>query len=142
MATSIEFVGKLGGGLAWNKVSGAQKTINYSDSLDARVLVKTNLTVGKLYILAARYNYISGTPGTNSKLYIGENRNVGSTTTENWSMTGTGPVTQGKHFYEFAIVQKLSGNGEVFVQFSPQYNSGTHTLSADLYYSEFGDIPE
>lgn len=141
MAITTQLVGKLGG-LNWNKIPGEQKTIAWDSTGNySKVLTQTSLFLGPRYIFAARYNYVSGTPG-NTLLGFGEKKQ-GSDSYPEWVVNDTvTAIESGERFYEFSVVKKLTSSGIVYVQLLPGYQSGTHVLSADLYYAALDDIPQ
>lgn len=131
MAITTELVGKLGGGLSWTKVTGTQRTLAWNDQ--NQVVTSVNLGVGKQYLFAMEYTYVSGTPA-GGYFTIGE-RKAGQTYSY-WVTNGSIGITAGTRQYPFMVANPLGSSGIVEIKFSPTYQSGTHVLSADLYYAE------
>lgn len=131
MAITTQLVGKLGGGLSWTKVAGTQKSFTWN----ATDLVVTSATLGtgKTYLLAMKYTYVSGSP-TDCYFAIGE-RAAGQTYPD-WVMNGPSGITAGTRQYPLMVARPLRSSGIVEIKFSPKYQSGTHVVSVDLYYTE------
>lgn len=131
MAITTQLVGKLGGGLSWTKVTGAQKSIAYDTN--NKVLASVTLGVGNQYLLAMKYTYVSGNPA-DCYFQIGELSSRG--TFMNWGMTGPGNITAGTRQHPLMVSRPFASTGIAEIWFTPAYQSGTHVLSADLYYAE------
>lgn len=136
MAITTELVGKLGGGLSWTKVAGEQKTVAWNSSSVADMfLTSVVLDKSKTYLFACKYNYVSGTPLTTKLSFVEVNA---AGTGAVWEIQGgqTYPVKTGANTYPLVCSLPAVTTGEVAIRLSPSYNSGTHVLSADLYYAE------
>lgn len=136
MAITTELVGKLGGGLSWTKVAGEQKTVAWnSSSVADRFLTSVVLDKSKTYLFACKYNYVSGTPLTTKLSFVEVNA---AGTGAVWEIQGgsTSPVKTGAHTYPLVCSFPAVTTGKVAISLYPSYNSGTHVLSADLYYAE------
>lgn len=135
MAITTELVGKLGGGLSWTKVTGTQKSIAWNATIPETVLTTVQLDKTKTYIFACDYNYTSGTPVFGTYLAFSELSKEGSTT--QWVVgDNTLTVLPGANAYPFMAAHPATVTGKVAVRLVPVYQSGTHVLSADLYYAE------
>lgn len=133
MAITTELVGKLGGGLSWTKVAGNQKSVAWNASAADQVMNSVQLETNKRYLLAMKYAYTSGNPA-NCSFQIQENRPGGTSYT--WSIVGPNALAAGTHEYPVMVSKPFEATGTVVIKFNPGYNSGTHVLSADLYYTE------
>lgn len=133
MAITTELVGKLGGGLTWTKVTGSPKTIAWNAPTKDRLLTSVVLDKSKTYLFACKYNYTSGTPLA-SKLAFMEVNAAGTEAT--WAIQGEDDLKTGAHTYQMVISLPATTTGKVAIRLNPSYNSGTHVLSADLYYAE------
>ena len=135
MAITTELVGKLGGGLTWTKVAGAPKTIAWNASEEECTLTTVQLDKTKKYLLACKYNYTSGTPASTYLSFFEDPAPGGMYP---WNLPGVSgfPVKMGSNSYPVVISAPATTTGKVGVMLSPSYNSGTHVLSADLYYAE------
>lgn len=131
MAITTELIGKLGGGLSWTKVAGSPKTFEWN-SADTSLTVAT-LGTGKQYLFAMKYTYTSGTPA-DGYFTIGERK--ANQTYANWVMNGPSGVTAGTRQYPLMVARPTESSGIVEIKFFPTYQSGTHVVSADLYYTE------
>ena len=133
MAVTYEYVGKTGGGgLSWTKVTGSQKRVAWNAA--DLTLTSADLGTGKQYLLAMRYTYVSGNPGN---CYFRIQELGASAGRVNWAIDGPSSISTGTRQYELMVSRPFTSSGIVNIQFSPGYNSGTHVLSADLYYTEF-----
>lgn len=137
MAITTQLVGKLGGGLSWTKVTGAQKSIAWNATPADQVLTSATLGTGKQYLLAMKYTYISGTPA-NCNFQIQERGTSAGLST--WAMVGPSNITTGTRQYPLMVSRPFTSSGIAEIRFSPGYQSGTHVLSADLYYAEMPTI--
>ena len=136
MAITTELVGKLGGGLSWTKVAGEQKTVAWNASSDAdRFLTSVVLDKSKTYLFACKYNYTSGTPKSTRLAFVEVNA---AGTGVIWVIQGveTCNLNTGANTYPMVISAPATTTGKVAIRLDPSYNSGTHVLSADLYYAE------
>ena len=133
MAITTELVGKLGGGLSWTKVAGKQKTIAWNAPTKDRLLTSVVLDKSKTYLFACKYNYTSGTT-QGTKLAFMEVNAAGTEAT--WAIQGEDDLKTGAHTYQMVISLPATTTGKVAIRLNPSYNSGTHVLSADLYYAE------
>lgn len=133
MAVTTELVGKLGGGLSWTKVAGEQKSVSFNSSAADLVVNSVQLGTDKRYLLAMKYTYTSGNPADCS-FQIQELRSGGTSYT--WSIMGPYALATGTHEYPVMVSKPFEDTGTVTIKFNPGYNSGTHVLSADLYYTE------
>lgn len=131
MAITTQLVGKLGGGLSWTKVTGTQKSLAWN----APDLVVTSATLGtgKTYLVAMKYTYVSGSP---SGCYFSLGERAAGQTYNNWVMNGPADVTAGTRQYPLMVARPFTSSGIVEIKLSPTYQSGTHVVSADLYYTE------
>lgn len=133
MAVTTELVGKLGGGLSWTKVAGNQKSVAWNDSAADQIINSVQLETNKRYLLAVKYTYTSGNPA-NCFFQIQELRSGG--TSNMWAIAGPKALATGTHEYPMMVSRPFEATGTVAIQFTPGYQSGTHVLSADLYYTE------
>lgn len=131
MAITTQLVGKLGGGLSWTKVTGAQKTFAWN-SADL-VVTSATLGTGKSYLLALKYTYISGNP---SDCYFFISEPSASGAYPNWTMNGPSDLAVGTRQYQMMAARSFTSSGIAQIVFAPKYQSGTHVVSADLYYAE------
>lgn len=135
MAITTQLVGKLGGGLSWTKITGTQKSIAWNAT--DLVLTSATLGTGKSYLLAMKYTYVSGNP---ADCYFSLGERKAGQTYNNWVMNGPTGVTAGTRQYPLMVASPLTSSGVAEVRFSPAYQSGTHVVSADLYYTELPTV--
>jgi|GEM_PF-5926716 len=133
MAITTQLVGKLGGGLSWTKVTGERKTIAWNAADKDLVLTSATLGIGKQYLLAMKYTYVSGNP---ADCYFSLGERKAGQTYNIWEMNGPTGITAGTRQYPLMIAMPFTSSGVAGVRFSPAYQSGTHVVSADLYYAE------
>lgn len=135
MAITTELVGKLGGGITWTKVSGSSKTVAWNASYADRLLTSVVLDKSKTYLFACKYNYTSGTPGATTLSFMEINAAGAG---DVWAIQGNSanPVKMGSNTYPLVVSLPAVTTGKVVIRLDPSYNSGTHVLSADLYYAE------
>jgi hypothetical protein len=133
MANKTKLVGKQGGGLTWTKVSGSPKTVAWNAPAADQFMNSVQLGTDKRYLLAMKYTYTSGNPA-NCSFQIQELRSGGTSYT--WSITGPYAIATGTHEYPVMVSKPFEDTGTVAIKFNPGYNSGTHVLSAGLYYTE------
>lgn len=135
MAVTTELVGKLGGGLTWTKVAGSSKTVAWNASAADRFLTSVVLDKSKTYLFACKYNYTSGTPLSTMLSFVEVNA---AGTGYIWAINcgSTSPVKTGANTYPLVGSLPAVTTGKVAIRLDPSYNSGTHVLSADLYYAE------
>ena len=135
MAITTELVGKLGGGLTWTKVAGSPKTVAWNASYPDRLLTSVVLDKSKTYLFACKYNYTSGTPKSTLLSFVEVNA---AGTGDTWVINGgsINPVKTGANTYPLVCSFPAVTTGKVAIRLDPSYNSGTHVLSADLYYAE------
>lgn len=139
MAITTELVGKLGGGLTWTKVTGSPKTLAWNANYADRLLTSVVLDKSKTYLFACKYNYTSGTPLSTMLSFVEVNA---AGTGDIWAINGgsnwgsTSPVKTGANTYPLVCSLPAVATGKVAIRLDPSYNSGTHVLSADLYYAE------
>lgn len=139
MAITTELVGKLGGGLSWKKVTGTQKSIAWNAAISGTILTTVQLDKTKTYIFACKYNYTSGTPGSGTSLVFAELDTKGSPM--GWEVGDSSlNVLPGANTYPLMVARPATIAGKVAVRLMPVYQSGTHVLSADLYYAEMQTI--
>lgn len=139
MAITTQLVGKLGGGLSWTKVTGAQKSIAWNATFADSILTTVQLDKTKTYIFACKYNYTSGTPGSSTRLEFVEVSEPGSNA--KWVVSDNSiSVLPGVNTYPLMVSRPANTTGKVAVKLGPPYQSGTHVLSADLYYAELPTI--
>lgn len=137
MAITTQLVGKLGGGLSWTKVAGVQKSIAWNATSADQVLASTTLGAGKRYLLAMKYTYISGNPANCAFEIKERGTSAGSNT---WAILGPYSITTGTRQYQLMVSNQLTSASIAEIRFIPGYQSGTHVLSADLYYAEMPAI--
>lgn len=135
MAITTELVGKLGGGLSWTKVAGVQKSIAWNAT--DQVLTSATLGTGKQYLLAMKYTYISGTSADCNFQIQERGTSAGPSA---WVMDGPSNITTGTRQYPLMVSRPFISSGIAEIRFAPGYQSGTHVLSADLYYAEMPTI--
>lgn len=135
MAITTELVGKLGGGLTWTKVTGSPKTVAWNANYADRLLTSVVLDKSKTYLFACKYNYTSGTPKS-TRLVFAEVNAAGTDVI--WYIPGptTCDLNTGANTYPMVVSLPATTTGKVAIRLEPSYNSGTHVLSADLYYAE------
>lgn len=139
MAITTQLVGKLGGGLSWTKVTGAQKSIAWNAAFAGSILTTVQLDKTKTYIFACKYNYTSGTPGSSTYLEFVEVGASGSY--PEWGVSDDFlSVLPGVNTYPLMVSLPAATTGKVAVRLVPSYQSGTHVLAADLYYAEMPTI--
>lgn len=137
MAITTQLVGKLGGGLSWTKVTGAQKSIAWNATPADLVVTSATLGTGKNYLFAMKYTYTSGNP---TDCYFAISERTAGQMSNYWAMNGPSDVTTGTRQYQLMVARVTGSSGIVEVKFSPKYQSGTHVVSADLYYTELPTV--